>query len=115
MERARTLPSLLDSRAEVTPDAEALRFGAESLSFAAFRAAAHRLADVLRSEGVGRRDRVAVMVPNGLDMPIAFGFWTLSLLTCFLRDALGTEYPAGASYGFNYGLDRVRRPREARS
>ena len=44
----------------------------------------------------------------GFDGTIAFGFWTLSLLTCFLRDALGTEYPAGASYGFNYGLDRVR-------
>lgn len=56
----------------MTPDAEALRFGAESLSFAAFRAAAHRLADVLRSEGVGRGERVAVMVPNGLDMPIAW-------------------------------------------
>lgn len=39
---------------------------------------------------------------------IAFGFWTLSMLTWFLRDATGREYPDGASYGFNYGLDRVR-------
>ena len=39
---------------------------------------------------------------------IAFGFWTLALLTYFLRDALGREYPEGVRYGFNYGLDRVR-------
>jgi len=45
---------------------------------------------------------------EGFDGTIAFGFWTLSLLTRFLRDAVGTEYPAGARFGFNYGLDRVR-------
>jgi acyl dehydratase len=45
---------------------------------------------------------------EGLDGTIAFGFWTLSLLTRFLRDALGTEYPGGSRLGFNYGLDRVR-------
>jgi len=39
---------------------------------------------------------------------IAFGFWTLSLLTCFLRSVLGRDYPEGVRYGFNYGLDRVR-------
>ena len=44
----------------------------------------------------------------GLGGTIAFGFWTLSLLTYFLRDALGTAYPLGARLGFNYGLDRVR-------
>lgn len=45
---------------------------------------------------------------EGFGGTIAFGFWTLSLLTRFLRDALGTEVPAGASFGLNYGLDRVR-------
>lgn len=39
---------------------------------------------------------------------IAFGFWTLSLLTHFLREVVGQDYPPGVSYGFNYGLDRVR-------
>ena len=39
---------------------------------------------------------------------IAFGFWTLSLLTRCLRDGLGSEYPPGARFGFNYGLDHVR-------
>lgn len=42
------------------------------------------------------------------DGTIAFGFWTLSMLTWFLRESTGFEYPPGARYGFNYGLDRVR-------
>ena len=42
------------------------------------------------------------------DHTIAFGFWTLSLLTYFLRLTLGRDYPPGAEYGFNYGFDRVR-------
>ncbi len=45
---------------------------------------------------------------EGFDGTIAFGFWTLSLLTRCLRDGLGSEYPPGARFGFNYGLDRVR-------
>jgi len=45
---------------------------------------------------------------EGFDGTIAFGFWTLSLLTRFLREAVGSEYPPGARFGFNYGLDRVR-------
>jgi acyl dehydratase len=44
----------------------------------------------------------------GFGGTIAFGFWTLSLLTQFLRDAMGAEYPADADLGLNYGLDRVR-------
>jgi acyl dehydratase len=39
---------------------------------------------------------------------IAFGFWTLSMLTYLTRSTLGGEYPPGVRYGFNYGLDRVR-------
>jgi len=45
---------------------------------------------------------------EGFDGTIAFGFWTLSLLTRFLREAIGDHYPPGARFGFNYGLDRVR-------
>jgi acyl dehydratase len=39
---------------------------------------------------------------------IAFGFWTVSMLTYFLRQATGSPYPSGARYGMNYGFDRVR-------
>ncbi len=39
---------------------------------------------------------------------VAFGFWTMSMLTWFLRECTGVEYPPGALYGLNYGFDRVR-------
>jgi len=42
------------------------------------------------------------------DGTIAFGFWTISMLTYFNRSLIGEEYPEGVLYGFNYGFDRVR-------
>lgn len=42
------------------------------------------------------------------DGTIAFGFWTLSMLTFLTRSTMGGDYPPGVRYGFNYGLDRVR-------
>jgi acyl dehydratase len=39
---------------------------------------------------------------------VAFGFWTLSMLTYLTRQAGGRDYPEGALYGLNYGFDRVR-------
>lgn len=39
---------------------------------------------------------------------IAFGFWTISMLTHFSRQTFGQDYPDGALYGLNYGFDRVR-------
>ena len=42
------------------------------------------------------------------DVTIAFGFWTISMLTYFMRQSSGRHYPPGATHGFNYGLDRVR-------
>lgn len=39
---------------------------------------------------------------------IAFGFWTISMLTYFCREAYGKDYPDGALYGLNYGFDRIR-------
>lgn len=39
---------------------------------------------------------------------IAFGFWTISMLTYFCRQAFGRDYPDGAIYGLNYGFDRIR-------
>jgi acyl dehydratase len=42
------------------------------------------------------------------DGTIAFGFWTLSLLSHFQRSTFKADYPPDALYGFNYGLDRVR-------
>jgi acyl dehydratase len=39
---------------------------------------------------------------------IAFGFWTVSMMTYFARQTMGRDYPEGALYGLNYGFDRVR-------
>lgn len=42
------------------------------------------------------------------DGTIAFGFWTISMLTYFARQTFGKDYPDGALYGLNYGFDRIR-------
>lgn len=42
------------------------------------------------------------------DVTIAFGFWTISMLTYFMRQSTGYDYPPGVTHGFNYGFDRVR-------
>jgi len=39
---------------------------------------------------------------------IAFGFWTISMLTYFGRQILEKDYPGDALYGLNYGFDRIR-------
>ena len=39
---------------------------------------------------------------------IAFGFWTISMLTHFARQTMGVDYPDGAIFGLNYGFDRIR-------
>lgn len=39
---------------------------------------------------------------------IAYGFWTLSMLTALVRKAGGSDYPPGTLFALNYGFDRVR-------
>jgi acyl dehydratase len=39
---------------------------------------------------------------------IAFGFWTISMLTYLCRQTFGKDYPDGVLYGLNYGFDRIR-------
>ena len=39
---------------------------------------------------------------------IAFGFWTISMLTYFGRQIMKQDYPGNALYGLNYGFDRLR-------
>ena len=39
---------------------------------------------------------------------IAFGFWTISMLTYLCRETFGEDYPKGVLYGLNYGFDRIR-------
>src|SRR5690349_9817435 len=62
--RSRTLGALLDEVSERQPHAEAVVFRGERLTYAALRADVERLAAALQAFGVGRGDRVAVLLPN---------------------------------------------------
>ncbi|HEX4933121.1 MAG TPA: AMP-binding protein, partial [Gemmatimonadaceae bacterium] len=48
------------------------RFGDRRLSFEGVEARTNQLAHVLRAYGVRRGDRVALMLPNGVDFPLAW-------------------------------------------
>ena len=61
----------LFSSAARAPDAEALAFKGERLTFARFAAAAARLANGLRGLGVRRGDRVAVLLGPSVELPVA--------------------------------------------
>lgn len=39
---------------------------------------------------------------------IAYGFWTISMMTYFGRQIMKQDYPGNALYGLNYGFDRLR-------
>jgi fatty-acyl-CoA synthase len=62
--RSRTLGALLDEIADARPQAEAVVFRGERLTYAALRAQVDALAGALLALGVGRGDRVAVLLPN---------------------------------------------------
>jgi fatty-acyl-CoA synthase len=62
--RSRTLGALLDEIAATRPQAEAVAFRGERLTYAALRAQVDALAGALLALGVGRGERVAVLLPN---------------------------------------------------
>jgi long-chain acyl-CoA synthetase len=57
----------ISAHARATPDKPALILGDEVRTFAAFDERTSRLAEVLSAAGVGAGDRVAIMLPNGLE------------------------------------------------
>src|SRR5262245_20414626 len=69
--RSRTLGGLVDGMATVRPDADAVVFRGERLTFAALRDQTDRLARALLSLGVRRGDRVAILLPNRPEWVIA--------------------------------------------
>lgn len=62
--RSRTLGDLLDEMAAARPDAEAVVFRGDRLTYAALRARADDLGRALLAVGVTRGNRVAVLLPN---------------------------------------------------
>jgi fatty-acyl-CoA synthase len=59
-----TLPAVIDAVAARTPDAEAMLFTDERLTFGQFRDRSGLLARGLRALGLGRGDRLAIWLPN---------------------------------------------------
>ena len=62
--RSRTLGALLDEISAARPDAEAVVFRGERLTYAALRDRVDALARALLALGVARGDRVALLLPN---------------------------------------------------
>lgn len=69
--RSRTLGDLVDEMAARQPQAQALAFRGESLSYAALGARVDRLARALLAAEVARGDRVAVLLPNRPEWVVA--------------------------------------------
>ncbi len=66
--RAESLQELFEAQVERTPDAIALVYEQQTLTYAALNARANQLAHYLRARGVQRDDRVALALHRGLDM-----------------------------------------------
>ena len=69
--RTRTLGALLDETARARPDADAVIFRDQRLTYAALQARADELARALLAVGVRKGDRVAVLLPNRPEWLIA--------------------------------------------
>ncbi|MFI6046871.1 amino acid adenylation domain-containing protein [Nocardia sp. NPDC051321] len=70
-EPARTLHELFAAQAIQTPDAVALTFGDNALSYGELAAAAHLLAQRLRARGVGRGSFVGIHLDRSADVVVA--------------------------------------------
>src|SRR5262245_52738260 len=86
------LPHLLEHQARHIPDAPAiLAPGRGPLTYRRLYQHIEDMERALRTAGIGRRDRVAVVLPNGPEMPVA----VLSVAACAvcapINPALGTE------------------------
>jgi len=80
-----TLDAALAHQASIAPDALAFSESGESLSYARLRADAEALAGGLAGLGVGRGDRVALLLPAGLDfIRVFFALQRLAAVPCAL-------------------------------
>jgi len=68
---ARLLHQLFEARAEERPDAVAVSFMGQELTYAGLNARANRLAHHLRRRGIGPESRVAVSLERSLDLLVA--------------------------------------------
>lgn len=66
------IPDLLEHQAKRIPDAPAILAPArEPLTYDLLYQHVQKTARILRTMGIGRHDRVAVVLPNGPELPVA--------------------------------------------
>src|SRR5260370_13695215 len=66
------IPDLLEHQAKRIPDAPAIFApGRAPLTYDLLYQHIQKMASILRAMGIGRHDRVAVMLPNGPELPVA--------------------------------------------
>jgi len=71
--RYQSIPQLLEAHAERRPDAVAIAApGREPLTYGHLLGHVDNVVRTLNAMGVGRNDRVAIVLPNGPDMAVAF-------------------------------------------
>jgi amino acid adenylation domain-containing protein len=68
--REQTITTLFESQVEHTPDAVALEFGKEQLTYSELNTRANRLAHYLQARGVGPEVMVAVCVERSIEMVV---------------------------------------------
>ncbi|WEP00541.1 amino acid adenylation domain-containing protein (plasmid) [Streptomyces sp. FXJ1.172] len=66
-----TLPELFERRAAKQPDACALIFDGEQLTYAQLNGRANRLAQLLAAQGAGPEDRVAIVMERSVELVVA--------------------------------------------
>ncbi|HPO15680.1 MAG TPA: long-chain fatty acid--CoA ligase [Candidatus Hydrogenedentes bacterium] len=66
------LAHFLDVTANKYPDATAIIMDDRKLTYAEVAQAAHRVANALKAKGIGRGDKVAMMIPNTPHFPIIY-------------------------------------------
>jgi bile acid-coenzyme A ligase len=77
------LGAVLSAHAALTPDAPAVSFGSDTISFAALDLLANRRARQLAALGVGQDDRVVVVLPNSPEfIECVFAIWKLGATAC---------------------------------
>ena len=65
------LHQIVDESARRYPDRDAFCYGSETLNYRTLAQRANGLAGILRDEGVNEGDRVGLLLPKCLDMPVA--------------------------------------------
>ena len=87
-----SIPDLLEHHAKRRPDAPAiLAPGRAPLRYGRLYQHIEEVGRTLRTMGIGRRDRVAVVLPNGPDMAMAFLAVTAWAVCVPINPAYGTE------------------------